>query len=470
MPASLFVPIWGVQVHVSNVHVPALPEMPTQDVKDGPRMEKKAATETDGAAEKAVGKGTEGGASSATVTVNVSLSNAADAQTAGLVTVTLVRTPIVQAAFAPIGAFTWLPNETHNRPPTVPATQPLSQSIEVRVPPGNGSSNAVLRFELPHAALWSPESPALYTAVVQVVAHVGRQESPIGAGVPQASTAGEPLAFRSPIDALNVTFGIRSFVFDPRVGLLLNGRPIKLRGANVHPANGPLGGAAIRTAEERKVALLKASGYNAVRTAHNPTSSAFLDACDRFGLIVMAEFADAWDVCATPRRCACACDPPPSLTFRCPQDAKRPSDYHLAFPSWCAACERRTIQREQRGAYAVGGQRRLAMLVRMSGHLAIEPYSHRSARDASAWRMRSVPMPPTQVGARSDCYDPPRSPPAIHLHLVRGQRDCREIPATGYHARTGAHRARPCPRRRSRRAISASCSHLGGACTRGAST
>jgi beta-galactosidase len=78
--------------------------------------------------------------------------------------------------------------------------------------------------------------------------------------------------------------------------LLLNGSPIKLAGGSVHHDNGPLGAAAFDRAEERKVELLKAAGFNAVRTAHNPPSSAFLDACDRLGLLVVDEPFDVWTV------------------------------------------------------------------------------------------------------------------------------------------------------------------------------
>jgi beta-galactosidase len=70
--------------------------------------------------------------------------------------------------------------------------------------------------------------------------------------------------------------------------------PIKLAGGSVHHDNGPLGAAAFDRAEERKAELLKAAGFNAVRTAHNPPSSAFLDACDRLGLLVLDEPFDVW--------------------------------------------------------------------------------------------------------------------------------------------------------------------------------
>ena len=47
-------------------------------------------------------------------------------------------------------------------------------------------------------------------------------------------------------------------------------------------------------AVERKVRLLRACGYNAVRSAHNPCSRALLDVCDRLGVLVMDEYIDHW--------------------------------------------------------------------------------------------------------------------------------------------------------------------------------
>jgi beta-galactosidase len=119
-------------------------------------------------------------------------------------------------------------------------------------------------------ALWSPESPRLYRAVTRVMK---------GGKV---------------VDEVMTPFGIRSLAWSAENGLLLNGKAIKLAGGSVHHDNGPLGAAAFDRAEERKVELLKAAGYNAVRTAHNPPSPAFLDACDRLGLLVFDEAFDTW--------------------------------------------------------------------------------------------------------------------------------------------------------------------------------
>jgi len=61
-----------------------------------------------------------------------------------------------------------------------------------------------------------------------------------------------------------------------------------------------LGSMSIDRAEERKVEVLKASGFNAVRCAHNPPAPAFLDACDRLGMLVIDEAFDNWRERGTP--------------------------------------------------------------------------------------------------------------------------------------------------------------------------
>lgn len=98
----------------------------------------------------------------------------------------------------------------------------------------------------------------------------------------------------TPADTTETAFGIRTFSVSAENGLVLNGRKIKLRGGCVHHDNGLLGSESYRRSEERKIELLKKAGYNAVRTAHNPPAPAFLDACDRLGMIVLDEAFDQW--------------------------------------------------------------------------------------------------------------------------------------------------------------------------------
>ena len=101
------------------------------------------------------------------------------------------------------------------------------------------------------------------------------------------------------IDTVDTIFGIRTFSIDSKNGFVLNGKPLKLKGGCVHHDNGILGAASYVRSEERKIELLKKSGFNAVRTAHNPPAPAFLDACDRLGIIVMDEIFDQWRISKT---------------------------------------------------------------------------------------------------------------------------------------------------------------------------
>lgn len=96
-------------------------------------------------------------------------------------------------------------------------------------------------------------------------------------------------------DALLIPFGIRTLSFSATDGFKLNGKSMKLRGGCVHHDNGLLGAAGIDRAEVRKVALLKAQGYNAVRCSHNLPTEAFLYACDSLGMLVIDEVFDQWE-------------------------------------------------------------------------------------------------------------------------------------------------------------------------------
>ncbi|WP_350353190.1 glycoside hydrolase family 2 TIM barrel-domain containing protein [Microbacterium sp. A8/3-1] len=88
--------------------------------------------------------------------------------------------------------------------------------------------------------------------------------------------------------------GIRRLQLDVAHGLRVNGVVVDLRGACIHHDNGPLGAVSIADAEDRRVRLLKAAGFNAIRSAHNPASRALLDACDAHGMLVMDELTDVW--------------------------------------------------------------------------------------------------------------------------------------------------------------------------------
>ncbi|WP_435113493.1 glycoside hydrolase family 2 TIM barrel-domain containing protein [Nocardiopsis synnemataformans] len=132
--------------------------------------------------------------------------------------------------------------------------------------------DAVVNLEIPvdAAQLWSAEYPHLYDVSVRLTVN------------------GEA------IDEHRDRIGLRTIEVDAQHGLRVNGHPVLLRGTAVHHDNGPLGAATFAAAERRRARLLKEGGYNAIRSAHNPLSRAFLDACDELGLYVMDELTDVW--------------------------------------------------------------------------------------------------------------------------------------------------------------------------------
>ena len=119
-------------------------------------------------------------------------------------------------------------------------------------------------------SLWSPQSPHLYALVTNVY-------------------HGEAL-----IDQTNVPFGIRKIEFTADHGLVLNGKPTKLKGVCEHADGGPVGAALYGKVLERRLKLLKQMGCNAIRTAHNPRIPEFYDQCDRMGFLLMNEIFDGW--------------------------------------------------------------------------------------------------------------------------------------------------------------------------------
>ena len=119
--------------------------------------------------------------------------------------------------------------------------------------------------------LWSPDDPYLYHTTIEAEG-----------------------------DVVPVTYGIRTIEYAAEKGFLLNGKPLKINGACLHHDDGVLGAMAFDAAEIRKVRLMKESGFNLIRTAHNPTTRAFLDACDSLGMLVIGEAFDGWRTAKNP--------------------------------------------------------------------------------------------------------------------------------------------------------------------------
>lgn len=133
-----------------------------------------------------------------------------------------------------------------------------------------GMNSVIQEIEITNPVLWSVENPHLYKVVSRV------------------KLDGEI------IDEEETSFGIRSFEFDAKKGLLLNGEHIKINGVCNHHDLGCLGAAVNTRAIERQLEILKEMGCNGIRCAHNPPAPELLDLCDKMGFIVMNEAFDMW--------------------------------------------------------------------------------------------------------------------------------------------------------------------------------
>lgn len=85
--------------------------------------------------------------------------------------------------------------------------------------------------------------------------------------------------------------GFRDIRFDNQKNLLINGKIVKLRGANRHLCN-PTGGKTPTAEYERlDVELAKETNLNFFRTSHYPPGERLLDCCDELGIYVTVESA-----------------------------------------------------------------------------------------------------------------------------------------------------------------------------------
>lgn len=89
-------------------------------------------------------------------------------------------------------------------------------------------------------------------------------------------------------DRVSIPFGFRTV--EVRGGdILVNGESVRLRGAAWHEQHPTFGSSVPGWQVVHDLKLMKQAGLNAVRAAHYPHGQAFYDACDREGMLALAE-------------------------------------------------------------------------------------------------------------------------------------------------------------------------------------
>ena len=179
-----------------------------------------------------------------------------------------VTTPEVSADKATVKVEVMVQNESTIDQQALVEVEGQQQKVSLKA----GESKAItFTYTINNPKLWSPDLPYLYEVHTKLTSQLS--------------------IFNS---QLSTKFGIRIFSFDAENGFVLNGKKVLINGACVHHDDGVLGARAFDDAEIRKVRQMKEAGFNLIRTAHNPTTRAFLDACDSIGMLVIGEAFDGW--------------------------------------------------------------------------------------------------------------------------------------------------------------------------------
>lgn len=130
---------------------------------------------------------------------------------------------------------------------------------------GAYGDRTTLRLNVDHPSLWSAETPHLYRAVVQL------------------HTADGTL-----IEAEACDVGFRQVSIENGL-LLLNGKPLLIRGTNRHEHHPENGQVMDEETMVQDIILMKQNNFNAVRCSHYPNHPQWYTLCDRYGLYVVDE-------------------------------------------------------------------------------------------------------------------------------------------------------------------------------------
>lgn len=91
------------------------------------------------------------------------------------------------------------------------------------------------------------------------------------------------------VDQQEIPIGFRTVEAHHEKGLILNGKPIKLRGVSRHQDRQGVGNAISRQDMEEDMAIIREVGANSIRLAHYQHDDYFYSLCDKYGLLVWAE-------------------------------------------------------------------------------------------------------------------------------------------------------------------------------------
>ena len=90
-------------------------------------------------------------------------------------------------------------------------------------------------------------------------------------------------------EIITLDIGLCEIEISDKSELLINGKPVKLKGVNHHDSSPENGWAMTKDEIEKDLLLMKSLNINTVRTSHYPPAPYFLDLCDKLGFYVILE-------------------------------------------------------------------------------------------------------------------------------------------------------------------------------------
>jgi beta-galactosidase len=139
----------------------------------------------------------------------------------------------------------------------------LSKTVQASV--STNSDIKIAPMKIPNVNLWSNETPYLYTLIISLKDGSGKI-----------------------IETTSCKVGFRK-VEIKNAQLLVNGKPILVRGVDLHEHHPQGGHVQTETMMRRDIALMKQHNINAVRTSHYPQSPLWYKLCDEYGLFLVDE-------------------------------------------------------------------------------------------------------------------------------------------------------------------------------------
>ena len=178
----------------------------------------------------------------------------------------LIKTPEVSEDLAKVNFEGAVVNSNEELELQVRITDPSGKQISEHIRTLN-SEKFSIDFEIKDPKLWSPTHPNLYLLTANLI----------------NLNSGEL------VDTYTTNFGCRWFEANPEKGFMLNGKSIKLIGANRHQDFEQMGNAVPNSIHRKDYQMIKDMGANFIRTAHYPQDPDVYRICDELGLLVWTE-------------------------------------------------------------------------------------------------------------------------------------------------------------------------------------